>query len=100
VFELLWRDYFRFVAIQSGNDMFKAGGLQHKNVKWRVNQVRHLIVAYGPPPPFPFFFSPLCGEDPISDSSMTGLIVSVLVDRASLRRGAWARRGFLLSMPT
>jgi deoxyribodipyrimidine photolyase len=100
VFELLWRDYFRFVAIQSGNDMFKAGGLQHKNVKWRVNQVRHLIVSCGHAPPrAPFFF--LCGEDPISDRfNDWAHCAYLLAGRASLRRGARARRGSLLSMPT
>lgn len=32
IFELLWRDYFRFVAVKYGNSLFKPGGLkQEKN---------------------------------------------------------------------
>ncbi|EDQ89735.1 uncharacterized protein MONBRDRAFT_16910 [Monosiga brevicollis MX1] len=35
IFELLWRDYFRFVALQHGTAIFKPGGVQHKDVPWR-----------------------------------------------------------------
>ena len=34
-FELLWRDYFRFVALQHGSLMFKEGGIQRKELQWR-----------------------------------------------------------------
>jgi len=32
IFELIWRDYFRFVAKKFGNDLFKEGGLQRKRI--------------------------------------------------------------------
>jgi deoxyribodipyrimidine photo-lyase len=35
VFELIWRDFFRYSAIRYGNDMFKAGGIQQKERDWR-----------------------------------------------------------------
>ncbi|NP_001316265.1 cryptochrome DASH [Kryptolebias marmoratus] len=35
VFELLWRDYFRFVAVKYGNRIFYARGLQDKSVPWK-----------------------------------------------------------------
>ncbi|EGD79527.1 cryptochrome DASH [Salpingoeca rosetta] len=35
VFELLWRDYFRFVALQHGTAIFKEGGVQRKGIAWR-----------------------------------------------------------------
>lgn len=34
-FELLWRDYFRFVALQHGTLMFQIGGIQRKAQSWR-----------------------------------------------------------------
>lgn len=35
IVELLWRDYFRFVAAASGNRLFAAGGLQVLPFPWR-----------------------------------------------------------------
>uniref|UniRef100_A0A3B3ZN71 Cryptochrome DASH n=2 Tax=Periophthalmus magnuspinnatus TaxID=409849 RepID=A0A3B3ZN71_9GOBI len=35
IFELLWRDYFRFVAVKYGNQMFHIYGLQNKSVPWK-----------------------------------------------------------------
>ena len=37
IFELMWRDYFRFIMLKHGNAMFKPGGIQDLNVKWRKN---------------------------------------------------------------
>jgi deoxyribodipyrimidine photo-lyase len=37
VFELLWRDYFRFVAMKYGDRLFSRGGLQGKKIPWRVD---------------------------------------------------------------
>ncbi|AFY74906.1 cryptochrome, DASH family [Synechococcus sp. PCC 7502] len=34
VFELLWRDYFRFIATKHGNRIFKVSGLQGINLPW------------------------------------------------------------------
>ncbi len=35
VFELLWRDYFRFVVARHGDAIFSARGLQHLDLPWR-----------------------------------------------------------------
>jgi deoxyribodipyrimidine photo-lyase len=37
IFELMWRDYFRFIMLKHGNAMFKPGGIQDLNVKWKKN---------------------------------------------------------------
>lgn len=38
IFELIWRDYFRFSAWKYGNDIFKAGGIQKKDRDWEVDR--------------------------------------------------------------
>ncbi|XP_040449773.1 cryptochrome DASH-like isoform X2 [Falco naumanni] len=35
LFELLWRDYFRFVALKYGRRIFSLRGLQNKEVPWK-----------------------------------------------------------------
>ncbi|XP_061852581.1 cryptochrome DASH-like isoform X2 [Colius striatus] len=35
LFELLWRDYFRFVALKYGRRIFSLGGLQSKEMPWK-----------------------------------------------------------------
>ncbi|KAK7504845.1 hypothetical protein BaRGS_00003873 [Batillaria attramentaria] len=35
IFELLWRDYFRFVALKYGNRIFFLEGIQGKNIPWK-----------------------------------------------------------------
>ncbi len=35
IFELLWRDYFRFVAAKEGDALFRARGLQALELPWR-----------------------------------------------------------------
>jgi deoxyribodipyrimidine photo-lyase len=44
IFELLWRDYFRFVARKYGERLFHRGGIQQKPVRW--NQNRRLFEAW------------------------------------------------------
>jgi deoxyribodipyrimidine photo-lyase len=34
IFELLWRDYFRFNAMKYGNSIFKRGGIKHYHLPW------------------------------------------------------------------
>ena len=36
-FELLWRDYFKFVAMRYGRLIFFPGGIQDKSMQWRNN---------------------------------------------------------------
>jgi len=37
IFELLWRDYFRFIARKYGNKLFAEGGLKDKSVRWKAD---------------------------------------------------------------
>lgn len=37
IFELLWRDYFKFVGLKYGNRIFHINGLQDKLVPWKTN---------------------------------------------------------------
>ena len=37
IFEVLWREFFRYVAWQHGRHLFWPGGIQHKPVKLRTN---------------------------------------------------------------
>ena len=37
IFELLWRDFFRFTAIKYGNRLFFKSGLQNLNIPWQEN---------------------------------------------------------------
>lgn len=37
IFELIWRDYFRFSAWKYGNQIFQEGGIQEKNRKWEID---------------------------------------------------------------
>lgn len=34
VFELLWRDYFKYISLQNGNAIFKIGGIQNREYQW------------------------------------------------------------------
>lgn len=36
-FELLWRDYFKYVAMRYGRKIFFPGGIQDKKINWRNN---------------------------------------------------------------
>ncbi len=37
IFELIWRDYFKYISMQNGNSIFKIGGILHKNYEWKTN---------------------------------------------------------------
>lgn len=37
IFELIWRDYFKYVSLKHGNDLFKIGGILHKEYDWKHN---------------------------------------------------------------
>lgn len=34
IFELIWRDYFKYVSLKHGNDIFKIGGILNTNYNW------------------------------------------------------------------
>lgn len=38
VFELIWRDYFKYISIKHGNNIFKIGGILNKNYSWSSNK--------------------------------------------------------------
>ncbi|XP_059275322.1 cryptochrome DASH, chloroplastic/mitochondrial [Lycium ferocissimum] len=38
LFELIWRDYFRFLSINQGNLLFQAGGPRKVNINWSQDQ--------------------------------------------------------------
>ena len=44
IFELLWRDYFRFVALKFGNRLFYLSGIQGKHIAWKTD--RQLFAAW------------------------------------------------------
>ncbi|MEC5164770.1 deoxyribodipyrimidine photo-lyase [Flavobacterium sp. PL11] len=38
VFELIWRDYFKYVSLKNGNSIFKIGGILEKNYDWKSSK--------------------------------------------------------------
>jgi deoxyribodipyrimidine photo-lyase len=38
IFELIWRDYFKFVSLKHGNQIFKLEGILQKDYDWSTNQ--------------------------------------------------------------
>lgn len=41
VFELIWRDFFKYISIKHGDDLFKIGGILHKDYEWSTDK-RHI----------------------------------------------------------
>nr|WP_315211602.1 DASH family cryptochrome [uncultured Flavobacterium sp.] len=37
IFELIWRDYFKYVSMKNGNSIFKIGGILNKKYDWKTN---------------------------------------------------------------
>lgn len=35
IFELIWRDYFKYISLKHGNSIFKLGGILHKTYEWK-----------------------------------------------------------------
>lgn len=38
IFELIWRDYFKYVSLKHGNQIFKLEGILQKDYEWSTNQ--------------------------------------------------------------
>ena len=38
IFELIWRDYFKYISMKFGNRIFKLDGILNKNYEWKFNQ--------------------------------------------------------------
>jgi deoxyribodipyrimidine photo-lyase len=47
VFELLWRDYFAFIAAKHGNKIFRASGLRGLQIPWKQDQQRFDLWCQG-----------------------------------------------------
>ncbi|NRD24129.1 DASH family cryptochrome [Winogradskyella litoriviva] len=40
IFELIWRDYFKYVSLKHGNQIFKLEGILNKDYDWSSNQTQ------------------------------------------------------------
>ncbi len=38
IFELIWRDYFKYISLKHGNDIFKIGGILEKEYQWKTDK--------------------------------------------------------------
>ncbi len=38
IFELIWRDYFKYISLKYQNKIFKIGGILNKNYDWNINK--------------------------------------------------------------
>jgi len=38
IFELIWRDYFKYISLRSGNSFFKIGGILQKEYTWKSDE--------------------------------------------------------------
>ncbi|AXT58653.1 DASH family cryptochrome [Aquimarina sp. AD1] len=38
VFELIWRDFFKYISLKHGDDLFKIDGILHKEYSWSENK--------------------------------------------------------------
>ena len=38
IFELIWRDFFKYISLKHGNDIFKIGGILQKDYDWNRNE--------------------------------------------------------------
>ena len=45
IFELIWRDYFKYISLKNGSSIFKIGGILDKKYDWKTNQsaINHWI---------------------------------------------------------
>lgn len=40
IFELIWRDYFKYISLKHQNKVFKLGGILNKNYDWSKNEAQ------------------------------------------------------------
>jgi deoxyribodipyrimidine photo-lyase len=38
IFELIWRDYFKYISLKNGDSIFKIGGILHRDYDWKNNK--------------------------------------------------------------
>ena len=41
IFELIWRDYFKYISLKHGNDIFKIGGILKHDYHWHSEKKTH-----------------------------------------------------------
>lgn len=47
VFELIWRDYFKYISLKHGNNIFKLDGILQNKYDWKTNQKAFREWAFG-----------------------------------------------------
>lgn len=47
IFELIWRDYFKYISLKHGNDIFKLHGILKKDYEWKTSQSLIKTWTYG-----------------------------------------------------
>jgi deoxyribodipyrimidine photo-lyase len=47
IFELIWRDYFKYISLKHGDQIFKLDGILQKNYEWKTNQKAFREWAFG-----------------------------------------------------
>lgn len=47
VFELIWRDYFKYISLKHGNNIFKLDGILRNKYDWKTNQKAFREWAFG-----------------------------------------------------
>ncbi len=40
IFELIWRDYFKYISLKHGNKIFQLPGILHKDYEWSTNSTQ------------------------------------------------------------
>ncbi len=47
VFELLWRDYFKYISLKYGNKIFHLGGILNRSYEWETSEKTRLSWIHG-----------------------------------------------------
>ncbi|WP_090299268.1 DASH family cryptochrome [Flagellimonas zhangzhouensis] len=50
IFELIWRDYFKYVSLKFGNQIFQLGGILNREYKWKTDNAKTLEWIHGNTP--------------------------------------------------
>lgn len=50
IFELIWRDYFKYISLKHNNNIFKIGGILQKEYEWKTDKehIQNWIDGYTP----------------------------------------------------
>jgi deoxyribodipyrimidine photo-lyase len=50
IFELIWRDYFKYISLKHGNKIFQLGGILERNYRWETDKKKFEQWAKGQTP--------------------------------------------------